>query len=156
MSCGERAPRRGSRGGAAAAGFTLIEVLLALAIVGLALGALAGVFSNGLLGHQTASDAEAALSVAEEQLALAAATLQPGTTRGNFAGRFAWQATVSRYRDDGDKDADIPTTLPQLYRVAVSVSWRDGYRSRQVALQTLRLGAPPAPSTAGPLGTATP
>ena len=128
-----------------AAGFTLIEVLVALAIVGLALAAIAGVFTQGLIGHETASDAEAALALAEERLALAGSTLQPGANSGTLAGRFAWKTTVSPYTDNG-KTADLPNSLPRLFTVAVSVAWQDGRHSRQVALSTLRLGAPPATS----------
>jgi general secretion pathway protein I len=122
-------------------GFTLIEVLVALAIIGLALGALAGVFGQGLVGHETASEAETALSVAEEQLALAAAAPHPGAANGVFADRYAWQATVAPYQDADNKMADAPTGLPQLYRVAVSVAWHEGRRTREVSLATLRLGA---------------
>lgn len=125
-----------------AAGFTLIEVLVALAIIGLALGALAGVFSQGLAGHETASSAETALAVAEEQLTLAAATPHPGAANGVFAGQFAWQTNVAPYIDPGAKAADAPTELPPLYRIAVSVAWHDGRRSREVSLSTLRLGTP--------------
>jgi len=128
--------------GSKRAGFTLLEVLVALALVGLALGAVAGVFSNGLMGHETASDAEAALAVAEEQLTLAAATPNPGSATGNFAGRFVWQTTVAPY-NDGDKEAVAQSSLPPLYRISVSVAWRDGRRSRQLALSTLRLGSVP-------------
>jgi general secretion pathway protein I len=125
------------------AGFTLVEVLVALAIVGLALGTAAATFGNSLTAHETAADAEAALAVAEEQLALAAASPRPGNAGGNFAGRFAWRTTVAPY-DDGDKATDPMHSLPVLYHVAVSVAWRDGRRSREVALSTLRLGpAPP-------------
>jgi general secretion pathway protein I len=129
---------------ASSRGFTLIEVLVALAVVGLALGAVAGVFGNGLTAHETASDAEAALAVGEEQLALAAASLHPGASNGNYAGRFAWRATVAAYADPADQSPDAPTTLPQLYRVAVSVAWQDGRHSRALSLSTLRLG-PAAP-----------
>ena len=109
------APKYGSQG------FTLIEVLVALAIVGLALGAVAGVFGNGLTAHETVSDAEAALAVAEEQLALAAASPHPGASNGTYGGRFAWRATVAPYIDPSDRSPDAPTTLPQLYRVAVKI-----------------------------------
>jgi general secretion pathway protein I len=122
-------------------GFTLIEVLVALAIVGLALGAIAGVFSNGLTAHETVSDAEAALAVGEEQLAIAAASLHPGASNGTYGGRFAWRATVAPYTEPSDQSPDAPTTLPQLYRVAVSVAWQDGRHSRALSLSTLRLGA---------------
>jgi general secretion pathway protein I len=124
------------------AGFTLIEALVALALVGLALGAVAGVFGNGLRGHETAADAETALALAEERLALAASSPHPGAGSGNFAGRFAWQTVVAPY-DDGAA-GKLADAGPQLYRIAVSVAWRDGHRSREVALSTLRL-RPAAP-----------
>jgi len=127
--------------GSRSAGFTLIEVLVALAVVGLALGVMAGVFSNGLLGHETASGAETALALAEGQLALAAASPRPGATSGIYDNRFAWQTSVAPFQDAADKDIPAPASLPSLYRIAVSVSWRDGYRSRQVSLSTLRLGS---------------
>lgn len=124
-------------------GFTLIEVLVALAIVGLALGAIAGVFGQGLTAHETASGAETALAVAEEQLALATATPRPGGANGVFANRFAWQTNVAPYQDTADKTADAPSALPPLYRIAVSVAWHDGRHTHEVSLSTLRLGAAP-------------
>lgn len=129
------------------AGFTLIEVLVALAIVGAALAAVAGVFGNGLLGHQAASDAEAALALAEERLALAGAVpaLRPGSASGVFADRFAWRTTVSpdAPRDDGANRTVRPAG-PVLYRIGVSIAWHSGHRERQLNLSTLRLG-PAAP-----------
>jgi general secretion pathway protein I len=133
---------------AGAAGFTLIEVLVALAVVGMAMAAMAGVFSNGLLGHETAAGAEEALAVAEERLALAAAgpAFAPGIAKGTFADRFAWQTTVAPYAEDGDagKFAAAKDAL-RLYRIAVSVAWRDGRRGRQLSLSTLRLGTAATP-----------
>jgi general secretion pathway protein I len=123
-------------------GFTLIEVLVALAIIGLALGAVAGVFGLSLAGHEAASAAETALAVAQEQLTLAAATLHPGAAKGVFANHFAWQSTVAPYRDAADKSGDASSKLPPLYRIAVNVVWQDGHHTREVSLSTLRLGAP--------------
>ena len=126
-----------------AAGFTLIEVLVALAIVGLAMTAIANVFGNGAVGQETASDTQTALALGEERLTLAsaAAVLRPGTDKGTFDGRFTWRTTVTRYVDDGDpKQATQPAPTLSLYRVAVDIVWRDGHRSREFALWTLRLG----------------
>jgi general secretion pathway protein I len=127
------------------AGFTLIEVLVALAVVGFAMAAIAGVFSNGLLGHEVAADADRALAVAEERLTLAgaAATLRPGTSNGRFAERFDWQMTIALFEDDATDKAPLPAATLRLYRIAVEVAWRDGHRGRRLALSTLRLGPPP-------------
>jgi general secretion pathway protein I len=129
-------------------GFTLIEVLVALAIAGLALAAVAGVFGIGVLGHETAADANTALMLAEEKLggAEAVATLRPGRNGGVYAGRFDWQVSVAPYADS-DKSAVAPSPPPgaldpvplRLYRIEASVAWRDGRHRRQLALSTLRL-----------------
>jgi general secretion pathway protein I len=125
------------RGGAG--GFTLIEVLVALAIVGLALAAVGGVFRNGILSHETASGADAALALAEERLAIAsvAPKLVTGTVRGDFGGGFAWRTTIAPYEADAaDKAASL-----RVYRIDVAVDWRDGHRDRHLGLSTLRLGS---------------
>lgn len=136
-------------------GFTLIEVLVALAIAGLALAAIAGVFGTGVLGHATATDADAALALAEEKLAGAEATptVRPGRSAGVYAGHFDWQVSVAPYDDTGDTAALPPAVNPlpnpaaptlRLYRIEAAVAWRDGRRRRQLALSTLRLlPAPP-------------
>ena len=146
MSCAERGRT---------AGFTLIEVLVALALVGFAMAAIAGVLGGGLIAHETAGDAETALAVAEQRLALAAAgpSFRAGAAKGEFAGRFAWQTTTEPYREtrgttgsgDAAAGAPDPAGLPQLFRIAVSVAWRDGHRNRELALSTLRLGPPTPP-----------
>jgi len=121
-------------------GFSLIEVLFALAVVGLALGATAALFGNFGLGHRTADDADHALALAEDTLAEAglSAPLAPGARAGR-AGRFSWQLAVAPF-----DDADTPKNL-RLYRLEARISWREGFSERRLALSTLRLAAPPPP-----------
>jgi hypothetical protein len=115
-------------------------VLFALAVIGLALGAAATVFRNGLIGQKTASDLDTALTLAEGRIAEAGAAgpLRPGESQGAF-GRFQWRVTVARY---DDKDVSLPDF--QLFRIEAQVAWSDGPRRRQFALATLRL-APETP-----------
>jgi len=138
-SCG-RDRRRSAIGG-----FSLIEVLVALVITGLALAAAAGVFRTGLLGHELAASSDMALALAEEKIAAAGITepLRTGRSGGLFANRFQWQLSVEPYRDESSAGFDRPLVELQLYRIAVTVAWRDGHRQRALALDTLRLGAPP-------------
>ena len=121
------------------AGFSLVEVLFALALAGLMLAATAGVFRNGLLGNENAGDTATAMALAEQELAEAGVTaaLRPGGSAGTF-GRFRWRLTVADYADQAPPPPDL-----QLYRIAVQVEWSDGLRRRQFALSTLRLGPPP-------------
>lgn len=132
---------------AGSAGFTLIEVLVALVIVGLTLAALASVFGDGLFGQRAAANAETALALAQQKLASAgvATPLTRGRTDGIFAGRFAWQISVGRYDDPKSSDDGITTpSATRLYRVAVTVAWREGRREKTLRLDTLRLARRPA------------
>jgi general secretion pathway protein I len=128
------------------AGFSLIEVLVALAIVGLALAAAAETLGIGLTSHDTAKDAAAALAVAEDEIAQAGAgaPLRAETRDGNFADRFAWRLVVAPYDEPQSDRFAEPASNFRLFRVAVTVSWQDGRRQRRLALATVRLGrAPP-------------
>jgi len=127
------------------AGFSLIEVLVALAIIGLALGATAGVFATGRTGHETAADVDTALAVAHDRLAAAEIpeALRPGRTAGNFAGRFDWQLAIAPFDDPDAAGKPEKSAGLRLFRIEVTVGWRDGRRHRQLSLATLRLGPPP-------------
>ena len=85
------------------AGFTLIETLVALAIVGLALAAIAGVFSNALMGHETASGAETALALADQVLRLepndATAKLLADAIGKIGIERLPWSNALKQWRD---------------------------------------------------------
>lgn len=119
-------------------GFSLIEVLFALAIIAVALGTAATLLNNGLLAARTSSDVAAALALADEKLAEAgvSAPLLPGSSSGVF-GRFTWAVTIAPF-DDGDSASQ----RLQLYRVETRIGWRDGFQRRQFALATVRIGPP--------------
>jgi prepilin-type N-terminal cleavage/methylation domain-containing protein len=130
------------------AGFSLIEVLVALVITGLALAAIAGTFGSGLLAHQLSEQAATALALAEEKIAAAGALqpLRPATSGGEFAGRFRWQRTIAPYEDRPDNTAtaaDQSGAPLRLYRIEAGVAWREGWHNRRLSLATLRLGPPP-------------
>jgi general secretion pathway protein I len=128
-----RKPRR-------AAGFSLLEVLAALVVAGLALAAAAGALGTGMRGHRTAADVDAAIAFAEDLLAASgvADELRPGASGGTFAGRFTWHRDIAPYADPAQ--GRLPEHAgPGLYRVAVTVAWQDGTASRRIALSTLRL-----------------
>jgi general secretion pathway protein I len=126
------------------AGFTLIEVLIALVIITLALGAVAEVFAGARAGHDVAADVDQAIAIANRQLAVAgsAAVLHTGDDQGVASSRFAWRLAIEPYYDTAatGQTAFDPTAI-RLYRITVTVAWGSDRGARHITLSTLRLVA---------------
>ncbi|MFP3942277.1 MAG: prepilin-type N-terminal cleavage/methylation domain-containing protein [Alphaproteobacteria bacterium] len=119
------------------AGFTLIEILVAFAILVLALAAVMQGLSGGLR-MLSVSDAHAeALRIAENRLAEAgrAFPLRPGTKTGED-GRYRWRVDMAPHEAE---DAVAAPSLPAAYAVTVTVRWGGG---RSLRLSTLTFGPP--------------
>jgi general secretion pathway protein I len=115
---------------AAPVGFSLIEVLVALAVLGLALSALLPRTALGGLAAERAQRTEVAVLLAEDLLAQAGRTLTvvPGRTiEGRTEAGFSWRVTA-----DGDS---------ALIDLAVEVRWSSFRGPQQVALATRRVPA---------------
>lgn len=125
-------------------GFTLLEVIVALVIAGLALVGLFEAGSGGLFAADTAARAEEAVQRAQSHLAAVGrdAALVQGDFTDDDGGGYRWhlrvQPVASRRAPGLDPTASITTTL---YAVDVQISWRSGGHQRSVALKTLRLGS---------------
>jgi general secretion pathway protein I len=117
------------------AGFTLLEALVAFAILALALTALLQGTLTGLRSTQSAGRAEEALARARSRLAaLDAAPIAAGDQRGDDGGGFTWRTRILPAESLGGRT---------LYSVSVSIGWRDGDTPREVRLDTQRLGGGP-------------
>ncbi len=110
-------------------GFTLLEVLVALAIMSVAFAVLLGIFSQSLSEARALRDREAARALAQAIMA-EQGTVFPvafGTATGQD-GAFAWDTQTAPYIiTDGD-------TL-RLASVAIRVRWDGGRRT--LMLRTL-------------------
>lgn len=134
------------RGVGRARGFTLIEVLVAFAILALALGVLLQVFSGGLKNARVSQAYTTAALLAESKLAAVGAEepLAEGQSAGRFDDRFQWRVDVRPYEEAGGSSAADPDAWPvSAFEVAVTVSWDEGDEERSVSLSTLRLAAKP-------------
>jgi general secretion pathway protein I len=129
-------------------GFTLLEVIIALIIAGIATGALFEAVGAGLHETQTASMYDQAIVRAKSHLAAAThgTKLVASTRSGDDGGGFRWQLRVApvasalvRSVDPVDPGAagSIPVVL---YGVTVVVSWGDGSTRRDVRLDTEQVG----------------
>jgi general secretion pathway protein I len=129
-----------------AAGFSVLEVLVAFIIVALVVTALFRLF-GGALGNAAAADEwTRALLVAQSRLELAAATrpLRETTDAGTEAdGRIGWRTSVTPYvAPDANPDLEraseaMPT---RLFRITVDVTFPgDNGKDRSVSLSTVKI-----------------
>jgi len=133
--------RHSSHSRAGCHGFSLIEVLVAFAILTLALGVLLPLFSNGLRSLSISEQYTRAALLADSRLAAIGreTPLQEGEEDGEFDQGFQWRTTVTPYELVGDSEDTSP--LVQAFMATVEVYWQDGDKRRAVSLKSLRLGA---------------
>lgn len=121
-------------------GFSLIEVLVAFAILAAALATLSSAFGTGLRGTRNAEFQLRAVDFAENLLAEAGRStpLKRGVQTGT-ADDLHWQLEVASWQDDtGEATPPAAGAALEALRVSVTVGW--GSRSGQsVSLQTLRV-----------------
>ncbi len=118
-------------------GFSLLEILVAFAILTVTLGILMQIFGKGIHLASTGETYSRALLLAESMLATVGNTqkIEIGESHGEFDGMYSWSINVQPY-DDGDLDDEASGLQFLLYRVQVSVRWE----SRSLVVETLRIG----------------
>lgn len=125
----------GGSAGGRQAGFTLLEVLVAMAILGIAVATMLQLSSQGLRLLHLSGEHQKAMLLADRLVRQTPAGAE-GTESGED-GAFAWERRVA--------PVEVPRELvapglgtgpaPQLRSITVSVSWG---RGRSVQLATLR------------------
>lgn len=132
MSIGARRQQRG---------FTLLEVIVAFALLALALTLLLGALSGASRQVRTSADSSRATLHAQSLLAQLGTgeVLQPGRQEGSFDGdRYRWHLDVSPFADPLASRAQRDAGAPQLLDVRLVVSWGDA-RDQSLQWRTLRL-----------------
>lgn len=127
-------------------GFTLIEVLAAILLLGIAFTALLGVAGASTALTQNAADRSAAALWARSMLDGAFVDAPPvvGRSSGRFDDKFSWQLDVSPWVDNAARGA---TGSMQLYQLDLEVAWGSAGRRHSAHFRTLQL-------VQGPRGTA--
>jgi len=124
-------------------GFTLLEVVVALAIAALALVGMFRAGSGGLFAVDAATRTEEAVQRAQSHLAAVGhnAALTEGEFTGDDGGGYRWRVRVrpvtSRQAPGPDGLTSVASTL---FDVEVAISWAGPAGERSVVLRTLRLG----------------
>jgi type II secretory pathway pseudopilin PulG len=127
-----------------AAGFTLIETLVAFAIVALLLLPMLRSFSAGLASTSRADAVDGATLIAQSAIE----SLTPDAEAARLTdldrqeGAYHVSGRISPYAGNGVPDGRNLPLAP--YQISVTVNWPDGARMRSIVLNAIRLGPPPA------------
>jgi general secretion pathway protein I len=112
-------------------GFTLVEVLVAVAVLAIGIGA--GVRTLGAMARSSAAaeDRVTAVRLARERLAIleAGVEIPSGDAQGQFETepRFQWQESV------------VAATDPGVLEATVSIIWQEGLLERHYSITTYLL-----------------
>jgi len=129
------------RGAGQNKGFTLIEVVVALAILGVGLMALIELFSGGLRLARASMEYTKAVNYARtkmEEITMKP-TVQEGTEEGESDDKaFRWQVGVKKVDLLSiDKSMDYKPPV-ELFQVKIDVFWKSGSKERSASLESLK------------------
>jgi general secretion pathway protein I len=121
------------------AGFTLVEVIVALAMLSLGLSVLLGMISSGLGRTASAAKMAEAGSLAQSLLAEVGTELpiKMEERNGLFSEGYRWHLRMRPYGGTKERE-DGPLSL---YQISAEIAWDEGTERRSFTLSTLRFGA---------------
>ncbi len=116
-------------------GFTLLEVLVALALLGIALLSIIRLFSANLRGIAVSEDYAGAASRAEAKMreVTAAGTLSEAVSNEEADG-YRIETSIKEALHKRTEQLQV-----KLFEVDVKVSWMSGRKDKSLALQTMKL-----------------
>ena len=127
-------------------GFTLLEVIVAFAVLALALTLLLGTMSGASRQVRESADAGRAALHAQSLLAQLGVgeTLGTGRDNGDFEeGRYQWALEVRPWKDPTQPpNAPLDPGAPRMVEIQLDVSWGGGGPRQRLQLRSLRMLPP--------------
>jgi general secretion pathway protein I len=122
-------------------GFTLLEIVVALAILGIGLILIIELFSGGLRLGRTSEEYTRAVGYTRmkmEELQVAK-SLEEGMQEGVFDRDFRWQVEVKKV-DLLPPEREIQYKPPvELFHLRIDVLWNSGKQERATGIETYRV-----------------
>ena len=119
-------------------GFTLLEVLVAMAILAMSYGMILQLLGGSAQKASRAAEYRQALMIAESQLSLVATVRDPFMIpqQGRLDDRFYWRLSLEPASPLNDM---APALMYRPLMATVEVTWDDsGHRARSIEISTIR------------------
>ncbi|MBI2349928.1 MAG: prepilin-type N-terminal cleavage/methylation domain-containing protein [Deltaproteobacteria bacterium] len=119
-------------------GFTLLEVVVAMAIVGLGVVTVIEIFSLGLRLVARSSERASAITYGRQVMdeVLIRRGVQEGGEEGSFGEKHRWRLQVKPLKVESKL---LSSTAWELNEITLQMRYQDGEREKQVEMRTLRL-----------------
>jgi general secretion pathway protein I len=122
-------------------GFTLIEIVVALAILSIGLTVILELFAGGLRSARVSEDVTKATWHGQTKMEemLTTRDLGEGVSEGTFDDQFSWKSEVKKATPPLGQDENTGASPPvDVYLIIVTVTWPSGTGKRSVELESLR------------------
>jgi general secretion pathway protein I len=122
-------------------GFTLIEVVVAMAILAIGLTVIIELFSGGLRLARTSMEYTKAVHYAHTKMEEIGAkqTMEEGNEEGEFDDAFHWQVETKKVDlVPGEHGPDFKPPA-ELFQVKVNVLWKSGSKERSTGIESYKV-----------------
>jgi len=119
-------------------GFTLIEIVISISILGLGLLMIIELFSGGLKVGRSVTEYTKAMQYAKIKLEeLRIKPPQEGIEEGSFNESIRWKIEVKKV-DVLSSIIEEPKLPAKLFKIDLSIFWRSGINEKSIRLETFR------------------
>lgn len=127
-------------------GFSLIEVVIALAVFAVTVGVCMQIATAGLRQSRIAAEQTQAALLAQSLLDMhgVGERLEPGRSSGRLEGDYQWELDVTPYEVPLQTDSPLASgfSAVQLFRLDLTIRWPAGPNERSARFSTLRAMTP--------------
>ena len=136
--------RRRSKNNRGDKGFTLIEVVIALAILGIGLTVIMELFSGGLRLGRVSEEYTKAMNYASVKMEEIAnqKTIEEGEDEGEFDKTYRWKIGIEKTDIlPGDRGTEFKPPA-DFYHIRISVFWKSGSKDKSASLESYKTVKP--------------